>query len=59
MQHSQQRLSILGTPLGFRLEVADHVVLDSPFQALDGGDVGPIHNVRFTLSVLGLIYDGY
>lgn len=49
------RLRLFGTELGFRLEAADHVALESPFQTLDGEDVGPVHNIRITLGVLGLI----
>jgi hypothetical protein len=43
-----------GTPLGVRLEVADHVALRSPFRTLDGGRLGPIHNLRFGVSLVGL-----
>jgi hypothetical protein len=43
-----------GNPLGIRLEVADHVALRSPFETLDGGRLGPIHNLRFGVSLVGL-----
>lgn len=45
----------LDTRVGVRLEVADHVVFESPFEPRGGGSFGPIHNVRFTLSLLGLV----
>ncbi|MGH7500912.1 MAG: hypothetical protein ACREL7_04060 [Longimicrobiales bacterium] len=38
-----------GDPVGLRLEVVDHVALDSPFQPIGGGDFSPVHNVRFVL----------
>ncbi len=47
-------VSLFGTPLGLRLEVADHVTLRSPFRDLEGGTLGPIHNIRFTAALLGL-----
>jgi hypothetical protein len=34
--------------------VADHVALRSPFETLDGGRLGPIHNLRFGVSLVGL-----
>lgn len=51
------RLRLFGTPLGFRLEAADHVALESPFEDVEGERFGPVHNLRFTLNVLGLIDD--
>lgn len=45
----------LDTRLGVRLEVADHVVFESPFEPRAGGSFGPIHNIRATLSLLGLV----
>ena len=47
-------LVILGTPIGFRLEAADHIALESPFRGADGAEFGPIHNIRVTLSAIGL-----
>jgi hypothetical protein len=41
-------------PLGIRLEVADHVVLRSPFRGEDGERLGPIHNFRAGISLIGL-----
>ena len=38
-----------GEPIGIRFEVANHVVLKSPFASLSGGDFDPIHNVRFVI----------
>lgn len=49
------RLRFLDTPLGIRLEVADHVVIDSPFESFDGESFGPVHNVRVTLGLIGLV----
>jgi hypothetical protein len=49
------RWSLLDTRLGVRLEVADHVVLKSPFESAAGESFGPIHNLRLTLSLLGLV----
>jgi len=44
-----------GTPLGLRIEVADHVTLRSPFRGLeDDANLGPIHNIRFGASLIGL-----
>jgi hypothetical protein len=40
--------------LGIRLEVADHIVLRSPFRGLEGQRLGPIHNVRAGISLIGL-----
>jgi hypothetical protein len=42
------------TPLGIRLEVADHVVLRSPFRGMDDERLGPIHNIRGGISLIGL-----
>jgi hypothetical protein len=47
-------LRLGGTPLGVRLEVADHVALRSPFETLEGARLGSIHNVRFGVSLVGL-----
>jgi hypothetical protein len=43
-----------GTPLGLRLDVSDYVVLRSPFETFDGERPGPIHNLRFGISLVGL-----
>jgi hypothetical protein len=40
--------------VGVRLEVADHIVLRSPFRGLEGERLGPIHNVRVGVSLIGL-----
>jgi hypothetical protein len=46
---------IAGAPLGLRLDVADHVLLRSPFRGLEGdAGLGPIHNLRFGVSLIGL-----
>lgn len=47
--------SLWGTPLGLRLEAADHVALESPFRTAAGGTLGPVHNVRVTLGLIGLV----
>ncbi|HEX2190925.1 MAG TPA: hypothetical protein VHG51_18600 [Longimicrobiaceae bacterium] len=47
--------SFWGTPLGIRLEAADHVALESPFQTPGGDALGPVHNVRVTLGLIGLV----
>jgi hypothetical protein len=47
------RTRLWGTPLGLRLEVADHIVPRSPFRSLDDKELGPIHNVRFGASLVG------
>ena len=40
---------------GIRLEVADHVVLQSPFRGIEEGEkLGPIHNLRAGISLIGL-----
>lgn len=49
------RLSLFGTPLGVRLEAADHVALESPFETPGGDSLGPVHNVRVTLGLIGLV----
>jgi hypothetical protein len=49
------RFSLFDTPLGLRLEVADHVALESPFESLDGEAHGPVHNVRVTIGLIGLV----
>jgi hypothetical protein len=41
-------------PLGIRLEVANHVVLRSPFRGADDERLGPIHNIRAGISLIGL-----
>jgi hypothetical protein len=43
-----------GTTIGVRLEVADHVTLRSQFTDLEGKRLGPVHNVRAGVSVIGL-----
>jgi len=43
------------THIGLRLEAADHLVLHSPFRSAAGEEFGPVHNVRLTLSLLGLV----
>jgi hypothetical protein len=40
--------------LGIRLEVANHIVLRSPFRGLEGERLGPIHNMRAGISLIGL-----
>jgi hypothetical protein len=47
-------LRLGATPLGIRLELADHVVLRSPFRGPDGERLGPIHNIRAGISLIGL-----
>ena len=47
--------SLWGTPLGVRLEAADHVALESPFETPGGDALGPVHNVRVTLGLIGLV----
>jgi hypothetical protein len=47
--------SWFGTPIGFRLEAADHIVLKSPFEEPEGDRYGPVHNIRVNLSLLGLV----
>jgi hypothetical protein len=48
-------LRIGGTPLGLRVEVADHVVFRSPFRGIDDdARLGPIHNLRFGASLIGV-----
>ncbi len=49
------RFTIFGTPSGFRLEVIDHMALESPFEPIGGGDFDPVHNVRASLSLIGLV----
>jgi hypothetical protein len=39
------------SPVGFRIEVADHVTLDSPFEEAGGDRFPSIHNVRIVLGV--------
>jgi hypothetical protein len=41
------------TSLGIRLEVANHMVLRSPFRGLDNERLGPIHNLRAGISLIG------
>lgn len=38
-------------PVGFRLEVVDHVAIDSPFHEIGGDRFGLVHNVRVVLGV--------
>jgi hypothetical protein len=47
-------LRLGGTPLGLRLEVANHTTLRSPFEPLEGERLGPIHNLRLGASLIGL-----
>lgn len=47
------RTRVWGTPIGLRFEVADQIVPRSPFRSLDGEHLGPIHNVRFSASLVG------
>ncbi|HEX7090414.1 MAG TPA: hypothetical protein VF192_09765 [Longimicrobiales bacterium] len=48
-------LEIQETPLGLRLEVGDHIALDSPFEPISGPRFSPVHNMRATLSVVSLV----
>jgi hypothetical protein len=47
--------TIFGTPSGFRLEIIDHMALDSPFTRVPSGSFDPVHNIRVTLSLLGMV----
>jgi hypothetical protein len=47
-------LQFARTPLGLRLEVANHVTLRSPFETFEGERLGPIHNLRFGASLIGV-----
>jgi hypothetical protein len=47
--------TIFGTPSGVRLEVMDHMTLESPFEPLAGSDFDPVHNVRVAIELLGLV----
>ena len=38
-----------GDPVGIRIEIMDHVALDSPFKPISGSDFDPIHNVRLVI----------
>lgn len=38
-------------PVGFRLEVVDHIAKDSPFREIGGDRFGLVHNVRIVLGV--------
>lgn len=38
-----------GQPIGIRLEVVDHMTLESPFDRVAGGSFSSIHNVRFVI----------
>jgi hypothetical protein len=38
-------------PVGFRIEIADHMTLDSPFQRNGGDNFDSIHNVRLVLGL--------
>ncbi len=48
-------MTIFGTPSGFRLEIIDHLALDSPFSPVQGVDFDPVHNIRVSLSILGMV----
>ncbi len=48
-------LEIQETPLGLRLEVADHVAFRSPFDPISGERFDPVHNVRVTLSLVSMV----
>lgn len=49
------RLTLFGTRLGVRLEAMDHLALESPFEAPGGDALGPVHNVRVTIGLIGLV----
>jgi hypothetical protein len=38
-------------PVGFRIEIVDHMVVKSPFTSISGGDFDPVHNVRLVIGV--------
>jgi hypothetical protein len=43
-------------PLRIRMEVADHVALDSPFRRIsNGARYGPIHHIRFTVGLHSVV----
>jgi hypothetical protein len=46
--------AIGGTPVGIRIEAVDHMALRSPFTDLEGGRLGPVHNIRLGVSLVGL-----
>lgn len=48
-------LDIQETPLGFRIEVADHIALQSPFDPIAGSPFAPVHNLRITVSLISMI----
>lgn len=48
------RVELFGTPLGLRLEVADHVALRSPLRGQEDERLGPVHNIRVGASLIGL-----
>lgn len=47
--------SLLGTRLGIRAEVSDHVAVESPFRRAEGDTFGPVHNVRASVLLIGLV----
>ncbi|HEV2149898.1 MAG TPA: hypothetical protein VGR37_21045 [Longimicrobiaceae bacterium] len=49
------RVVFLDTPLGLRLDFADHVTLESPFESRGGDAFGPVHNVRVMVGLIGLV----
>lgn len=49
------QFSLFGTRSGIRIEAIDHLALNSPFRTPDGAEFDPVHNVRVSLSLLGLI----
>lgn len=48
-------LRLFGTDMGFRLEATDQLVSESPFTSVGGTTLDPIHNVRVSLSLIGLV----
>lgn len=48
------RLAWHEVPLGVRVELADHMTRESPFERLGGGAYGPVHNVTLTVGIHGL-----
>lgn len=49
-------MTIWGTNTGIRLEAVDNVTLKSPFEPMDdSGDFDRIHNIRFSLSLFGVV----
>jgi hypothetical protein len=47
---------ILGSPAGFRLEAIDHMALQSPFDPVAGSAFDPVHNIRVSLGLMGLVH---